>query len=71
MPVNRAPKGNWPGSNHDTQALADPEILVFTPSMLASVDIKPTQIGWHRQSRTGLYPPCGRQSGRPKPPEIL
>src|SRR5690554_5862653 len=52
-PVNRAArKGNWPGSNRHP-ALAD-KILVFTPSMLASCDIKPTQIGWHRQSRTGL-----------------
>lgn len=30
------------------------KILVVTPSMLASVDIKLTQIDQHRQSRTGL-----------------
>ena len=56
MPVNRAARwGNWPGSNRFSPALSGRKIVVFTPSMLASVDIKLTQIGQHRQSRTGLF----------------
>jgi hypothetical protein len=58
MPVNRAARmGNWPGSNRKHPARSGRKIVVFTPSMLASVDIKLTQIDQHRQSRTGLYPP--------------
>ena len=58
MPVNRAArKGNWPGSNRDHPALLDRKKRGLTPSMLASVDIKLTQIDQHRQSRTGLIQP--------------
>jgi hypothetical protein len=57
MPVNRAARmGNWPGSNRKHPGPCGRKSVVFTPSMLASVDIKLTQISQHRQSRTGLMP---------------
>ena len=57
MPVNRAARGQLAWFEPGHPALAGQENLVFTPSMLASVDIKLTQIDQHRQSRTGLIQP--------------
>ena len=55
MPVNRAAqRATGLVRTAPRLPLRDRKIVVVTPSMLASADIKLTQIGQHRQSRTGL-----------------
>lgn len=54
MPVNRAATRATGLVRTITPCPFGQEILVVTPSMLASCDIKLTQIDQHRQSRTGL-----------------
>ena len=78
MPVNRAAqRATGLVRTAITLSLRDRKISVFTPSMLASVDIKLTQIDQHRQSRTGLSRPLADRSafdqvtGQSKLPGIL
>ena len=54
MPVNRAARGQLAWFEPLFTCPCGQENRGLTPSMLASVDIKLTQIDQHRQSRTGL-----------------
>jgi len=56
MPVNRAARGQLAWFEPRSPCPFGQENCGLTPSMLASVDIKLTQIDQHRQSRTGLLP---------------